>query len=125
MRLGNWRLVRVAPVAFGRGFGVCLPNNSHFEKFSLDNYIPRWDVHGMKAIVYATRAQAALAKHRSAAKAILAKIERYAKTGAGDVKPLVGRSGKRLRAGDFRVLFTEDETSIRVTDIGHRASIYE
>jgi mRNA interferase RelE/StbE len=79
----------------------------------------------MKAIVYATRAQAALAKHRSVAKAILAKIERYAKTGARDVKPLVGRSGKRLRAGDFRVLFTEDETTIRVTDIGHRASIYE
>jgi mRNA interferase RelE/StbE len=53
------------------------------------------------------------------------KIGRYAQTGAGDVKNLVGISGKRLRVGDFRVLFEETETAIIVTRIGPRGEIYE
>ena len=79
----------------------------------------------MKTILYALRAQAALLKHRSEAKAILAKIERYAETGAGNVTALVGQPGKRLRVGDFRALFTEDAATIRVSDIGPRASVYD
>jgi DNA-binding XRE family transcriptional regulator len=66
-----------------------------------------------------------LRKHRSDANAIMAKIERYAATGAGKVTDLVGRSGKRLRVGDFRVLFEEDATTIRVSRIGPRGEIYE
>ena len=33
---------------------------------------------------------------------------------------LSGRSGKRLRVGDFRVIFEESDTEILVTKIGPR-----
>jgi mRNA interferase RelE/StbE len=55
----------------------------------------------------------------------MAKIARYAETGAGDVKTLSGRPGKRLRSGDYRVIFEETETQIRVLAIGPRGDIYE
>ena len=79
----------------------------------------------MKTVLYSADALNALRKHRFDANAIMAKIERYAATGAGKVTDLVGRSGKRLRVGDFRVLFEEDMTTIRVTRIGPRGEIYE
>jgi mRNA interferase RelE/StbE len=53
------------------------------------------------------------------------KLVRYAKTGAGDVKSLSGREGARLRVGDWRVIFTEDPTTIIVVAVGHRGEIYE
>ena len=79
----------------------------------------------MKTLVFEPAAQTALLKHRSAAKAIVAKIERYAATGAGDVKALVGRPGKRLRIGDFRVIFEENATTIRILILGPRGGIYD
>jgi mRNA interferase RelE/StbE len=79
----------------------------------------------MKTVLYSNRALNALRKYRSDANAIMAKIERYAATGAGDVKDLVGRCGRRLRVGDFRVLFEEDATSIRVSKVGPRGDIYD
>lgn len=57
--------------------------------------------------------------------AILAKLARYAETGAGDVRALTGRPGKRLRAGDYRAVFLEDEAAIDVLAIGHRRDIYD
>jgi len=41
------------------------------------------------------------------------------------VKPLVGVDAKRLRVGDFRVIFTETADTITVLDIGPRGGIYE
>ena len=79
----------------------------------------------MKTVLYSADALNALRKHRADAKAIMAKIERYAATGAGKVTELVRRSGKRLRAGDFRVLFEEDAATIRVSQIGPRGDIYD
>ena len=79
----------------------------------------------MKTLVFEPTAQTALLKHRSIAKTIVAKLERYAATGAGDVKTLVGRPGKRLRVGDFRVIFEEDATTIRVLTLGPRGGIYD
>ncbi len=79
----------------------------------------------MKSITYATPASAALCKHRAVARAIIAKIERYAETGAGDVEALVGRPGKRLRVGDVRVIFEEDATTIRVLTLGPRGGVYD
>ncbi len=55
---------------------------------------------------------------------IEAKLERYASTGAGDVKALQGEVGKRLRSGDYRVIFTETENAIEVRAIGNRREIY-
>ncbi|KMO15230.1 type II toxin-antitoxin system RelE family toxin [Methylobacterium platani] len=57
--------------------------------------------------------------------ALIAKLGRYAETGAGDVRPLTGRPGKRLRAGDDRAVFLEDDGAIDVLAIGHRRDIYE
>jgi mRNA interferase RelE/StbE len=44
---------------------------------------------------------------------------------ANNVTELQGASLKRLRVGDFRVLFEETATEIIVTKIGPRGSIYD
>lgn len=47
---------------------------------------------------------------------------RYATSGHGDVKRLQGRDGFRLRIGQYRVIFDEDETTILAIYIGRRAT---
>ena len=78
----------------------------------------------MKTIHYSQAAVAALRKHRRAADRIVAKIERYAEIGAGDVTRLVGSSYFRLRVGDFRVIFAESATEIDVLKIAPRGEAY-
>jgi mRNA interferase RelE/StbE len=41
------------------------------------------------------------------------------------VKQLVGVDAKRLRVGDFRVIFTETIDTLIILDIGPRGGIYE
>jgi mRNA interferase RelE/StbE len=48
-------------------------------------------------------------------------LHRYAVTGQGDVKPLQGRDGYRLRIGGYRVIFDEDAATILAIYIGRRA----
>ena len=55
---------------------------------------------------------------------IEAKIERFARTGAGNVKRLTGQPGARLRVGDRRVIFVETATTIEVRAVGNRRDIY-
>ena len=80
----------------------------------------------MKAIAYtgvAARQRAKLdAKVRGR---IDAKLESFARSGQGDVKRLSGREGARLRVGDWRVIFYEEDGTIVVTAIGHRREIYD
>ncbi len=57
-------------------------------------------------------------------KRIDAKLARFAETGEGDVKRLTGRIEARLRVGDWRIIFTEDGTTITVRAIGHHREIY-
>jgi mRNA interferase RelE/StbE len=64
-------------------------------------------------------------KHRSVAPRLRAKMDRYARTGAGDVKSLVGTNMKLLRDGDFRIVFEESATEIFVTRLWPRGSVYE
>ena len=52
------------------------------------------------------------------------KIERFARTGAGNVKRLTGRPGARLRVGDWRVIFVETTATIEVRAVGNRRDIY-
>jgi mRNA interferase RelE/StbE len=52
------------------------------------------------------------------------RLEQFASTGHGDVKRLKGRSGARLRVGDWRVIFYEEHGMIIVTDVGPRREIY-
>jgi mRNA interferase RelE/StbE len=80
----------------------------------------------MKRVLYSADARNDLARHRNKAAAIIAKIRRHADTGAGDVKLLVGHSGaKRLRVGDFRVIFEEDADQLTISRIAPRGDIYD
>jgi len=52
-------------------------------------------------------------------------IHRLAKIGVGPVKTLKAQGGeKRLRVGDFRVLFDETEDTITVHRVGDRREAY-
>jgi mRNA interferase RelE/StbE len=79
----------------------------------------------MKTVRYSSDALNALRKHRAEARQIMAKIERFASTHAGDVTKLVGSPAKRLRVGEFRVIFEENTFEIHVTKIGPRGAIYK
>lgn len=43
-------------------------------------------------------------------------------TGQGDVKPLKGRPGYRLRVGEHRVIFSDDQVTILAIQIGRRTT---
>ncbi|EJW11265.1 plasmid stabilization system [Rhodovulum sp. PH10] len=80
----------------------------------------------MKTVVHA--ASAARQRRRlegETRQRIDAKLVRYAETGEGDVKRLTGRPGIRLRVGDWRVIFVENDTTITVLAVGHRREIYD
>jgi mRNA interferase RelE/StbE len=49
-------------------------------------------------------------------------LSAYAITGAGDIKPLAGRDGYRMRVGVYRILFDEDQLTILAVYIGRRAT---
>ena len=79
----------------------------------------------MRAITYTASATVQLRTlPADVRKQIIAKLRRYAETGAGRVKPLAGRSGARLRVGDYRVIFLQTETEIIVAAVGHRRDVY-
>jgi mRNA interferase RelE/StbE len=82
----------------------------------------------MKSVVYTRTAATALRRHANRAKLLRTKIAQYAadaSSQANNVKLLVGVEAKRLRVGDFRVIFTETNDTIIVLDIGPRGGIYE
>jgi mRNA interferase RelE/StbE len=81
----------------------------------------------VKAISYTRAAARALRKHRNMAPRITAKVEDYAEdpaSMANMVTELVGTDCRRLRVGDFRVLFRETATEVIVLDVGPRG-IYD
>jgi len=53
------------------------------------------------------------------------RLTEFAATGHGDVKRLKGREGMRLRVGDWRLIFYEDQGTIVVAAVGHRREIYD
>ena len=82
----------------------------------------------MKSVLYTRTAATALRKHANRAKLLRSKIRQYAEdplSQANNVKSLAGVDAKRLRVGDFRVIFTETIGTITVLDIGPRGGIYE
>ncbi len=82
----------------------------------------------MKPVVYSVRAARALRRHANRAPALRAKMQQYAENPlalAANVKALQGVDAKRLRVGDFRIVFQEREDAIVVLDIGPRGSIYD
>lgn len=80
----------------------------------------------MKTISYTTLATRQLRKLPAEIRErVIEKIQRYAESGAGDVKALVGQPGARLRVGDYRIIFVEAAEAISVRAVGHRSDIYE
>ena len=81
----------------------------------------------MRTVRYLREAQEALIRHRNVADRLRAKVREYAANPAAfpKVRPMKGSPGKRLRVGDFRVVFEETEDEIIVTKIGPRGSVYE
>jgi len=82
----------------------------------------------MKAVSYTRTAARALLRHANRARTIRSKIDAYARnpaSQANNVKQLANSDAFRLRVGDFRVLFTETETTLTILDIGPRGGIYD
>jgi mRNA interferase RelE/StbE len=82
----------------------------------------------MKAVSYTRTAVRALQRHANRAALIRSKISAYAKdpaSQANNVKQLSGSDAFRLRVGDFRVLFTETDTTLTILDLGPRGDIYD
>ncbi|MEM9524477.1 MAG: type II toxin-antitoxin system RelE/ParE family toxin [Pseudomonadota bacterium] len=55
--------------------------------------------------------------------ALIAKLEAFAATGAGDVKKLIGREEYRLRHGNWRAIFVIENDMI-VLKVAHRRQVY-
>ena len=77
----------------------------------------------MKSIIYSRVAEKELLSLplRDQA-AIEGALEIYAMTGRGDIKPLVGELGFRMRVGSYRVIFDEDQVTILAFQIGRRTT---
>lgn len=54
-----------------------------------------------------------------------ARLTDFAASGKGDIKRLKSRQGSRLRVGDWRVIFYEEDNTIMVVAVGHRREIYD
>lgn len=81
-----------------------------------------------KRVVYSRQASRTLARiPANESKRIIAKIEQYAEDPSSQAKNVVklqNRPGYRLRVGDWRVIFDEDEKVLDVEKIASRGSIY-
>lgn len=79
----------------------------------------------MKEIVYTVAAVKQLRKLSAATrKRLIAKLYRYAETGAGDISSMKGEPGARLRDGEWRIVFDEGVTTISVRKVGNRKEVY-
>lgn len=52
-------------------------------------------------------------------------IEAINKLPNGDVRKLQGRTGYRLRAGNFRVIFDRDGNILHIEEIDNRGQVYK
>ena len=81
----------------------------------------------VKQVRYTAGAAKSLRRHGNVAARIRRAVSEYAADGiahANNVRQLVGSGARRLRVGDFRVIFEETEAEIVVLDIGPRGGIY-
>jgi mRNA interferase RelE/StbE len=86
------------------------------------------DIHDVKRVILLPAAAKDLRRHRADAERLVAKIEAYAKTPetqVNNIKSLKGSTARRLRVGDFRIVFEETVEEIIVTRIAPRGSVYD
>lgn len=75
----------------------------------------------MKTIIFTLAAARDLdALPPEAREQVVDALSRFAVEGPGDVRKLSGREGYRLRVGAYRVLFTQDMTTILAIYVGRR-----
>jgi len=55
---------------------------------------------------------------------ILTALDRFVRTGEGDVKALLGRDERRLRVGDYRLFFVNIEEDIELRRVLNRREAY-
>lgn len=82
----------------------------------------------MKTVLYTIPAANNLKTHGNMRTRIMKAVAEYAAGGAAhanQVTQLVGMNAKRLRVGDFRVIFEETADQIIVTKVAPRGSAYE
>jgi mRNA interferase RelE/StbE len=82
----------------------------------------------VKTVRYLIPARTALRRHGNVAVRLRKAMAEYAANPtahANNVTQLVGSAGKRMRVGDFRIVFEETDTEIVVTKIGPRGSVYD
>ncbi|WLS07704.1 type II toxin-antitoxin system RelE/ParE family toxin [Shinella sumterensis] len=83
----------------------------------------------MKHVAYSKAASRVLLRMpRNDAARVRSKVDQYAAnpaTLANQVKKLQGRPGYRVRVGDWRVIFDEDDRVVFIEEIGSRGSIYD
>jgi len=82
----------------------------------------------MKSVVYTVSAAKDLKRFGNIAARIRKAIGEYAADGiahVNNVTQLVGSSAKRLRVGDFRVIFEESDATLTVTKVAPRGDVYE
>jgi mRNA interferase RelE/StbE len=81
----------------------------------------------MKQPVYTAAALKALKRHGNMRDRAMKAISEYTAdplSHATQVKTLNGIAGKRLRIGDYRMIFEETETQIIVTKFAPRGDVY-
>lgn len=77
----------------------------------------------MKTVVYSPAANKQLdALPLPAQEQITDALHAYAISGRGDIKSLSGRVGYRLRVGAYRIIFSEDLTTVLAIYIGRRGT---
>jgi mRNA interferase RelE/StbE len=82
----------------------------------------------MKTVTYTRSALKDLKRHANVAARIRQVMNEYAadpRSHANNVPQLAGSSAKRMRVGDYRVIFEESATEILVTKVGPRGGVYE
>jgi mRNA interferase RelE/StbE len=83
----------------------------------------------MKVVAYSKIASRALLRMpRNDAVRIRNKVDQYAANPASlanQIKKLQGRSGYRLRVGDWRIIFDEDDKVVSIEEIGSRGGVYD
>lgn len=82
----------------------------------------------MKKVIYSRQANKSLERiPLNEAQRIRRKVLQYAADPASQANNIVrlqGRDGYKLRVGDWRVIFDEDDRVIAVENVGSRGSIY-
>jgi mRNA interferase RelE/StbE len=79
----------------------------------------------MKRIIWTEAAKADVRRlDKPTAMRLLATLDRFARTGEGDIKALHGRDELRLRIADYRLFFVSTADGIEVRRVLHRREAY-